>query len=210
MCDGPSTVRCDWSAGGLVLDLSALHATGIALRLVALASTAWLGAAVACPEAPDTPRRCQILEEAWILLGDEHTATYLQRCLTQSELYGVTTIVTTHRLSDLALPPDDGRASGDGMAPAGHGVSRDEAQAARAEAFVAHTPARVVMRQSDVAEVELTRTVLALTGAEASLVPTLGLGYGLWAVDGSTAVVRHVMAPDEWRICESGPATLAV
>ena len=66
MFDGPTTVHVDWSGPGIVLDLSAVHHDPEALTLVMIAATAWLQTVLA---RPDGPRRIQVLDEAWSLLG---------------------------------------------------------------------------------------------------------------------------------------------
>jgi hypothetical protein len=50
---------------------------------------------------------------------------------------------------------------------------------------------------------------LALTEAEAELLPRLTKGRALWKVGRHTAVVQHVVAPDEWAFCDTD-ARLAV
>ncbi|MGH9156976.1 MAG: ATP-binding protein, partial [Acidimicrobiales bacterium] len=80
MFDGASTVSVDWSGRGLVLDLSVVRDDAQALRVVMVAATAWLQAAMASPDDPAAPRRVQVLDEAWSLLADERTARYLQSC----------------------------------------------------------------------------------------------------------------------------------
>lgn len=77
MFDGPTTVHVNWEGPGIVLDLSAVHHDPDALTLVMIAVTAWLQAILA---NPDGPRRLQVLDEAWSLLGSERTTKYLQAC----------------------------------------------------------------------------------------------------------------------------------
>jgi hypothetical protein len=78
MFDGPSSRSTDWTGRGLVLDLSAVHADADALALVMIAATAWLQALLApSGRAPDEgPRRIQVIDAAWALLGNERTARY--------------------------------------------------------------------------------------------------------------------------------------
>ena len=191
MFDGPSTVRTDWSGRGLVLDLSAVHANRAALRLVMIATTAWLQALMAFPESENTPRRYQVLDEGYVLLGDEHTARYLETCWKLCRLYGVANIFIGHRLSDLRSQADDGTAT-----------------AKIAEGLLADTQTRVIFRQSS-DQVELTQKALQLTDREAGLLPDLAQGRALWKVAGRAAVVQHVVAPDEWAFCDTD-AALAV
>ena len=188
MFDGPSTVASNWAGRGLVLDLSAVHANRAALRLVMIATTAWLQALMAFPETSDTPRRYQVLDEGYILLGDEHTARYLETCWKLCRLYGVANIFIGHRLSDLRSQADDGTAT-----------------AKIAEGLLADTQTRVIFRQSS-DQVELTQKALNLTDLEAKLLPDLEPGCALWKVAGRAAVVQHVVAPDEWEFCNTDSA----
>ena len=57
---------------------------------------------------PDGPRRIQVLDEAWALLGSERTSKYLQACWKLSRAYGVANLAIIHRLSDLRAQADDG------------------------------------------------------------------------------------------------------
>ena len=188
MFDGESTVRTDWSGRGIVLDLSAVHANRAALRLVMIATTAWLQALMAFPETSDTPRRYQVLDEGYVLLGDEHTARYLETCWKLCRLYGVANIFIGHRLSDLRSQADDGTAT-----------------AKIAEGLLADTQTRVIFRQSS-DQVELTQKALQLTDSEAGLLPDLAQGRALWKVAGRAAVVQHVVAPREWAFCDTDSA----
>jgi hypothetical protein len=188
MFDGPSTVRTDWSGRGLVLDLSAVHGNRAALRLVMIATTAWLQALMAFPESEDTPRRYQALDEGYVLLGDEHTARYLETCWKLCRLYGVANIFIGHRLSDLRSQADDGTAT-----------------AKIAEGLLADTQTRVIFRQSS-DQVELTQKALRLTDLEAALLPDLDQGTALWKVAGRAALVQHVVAPGEWIFCDTDSA----
>ncbi|NLA34548.1 MAG: ATP-binding protein, partial [Actinobacteria bacterium] len=105
MFDGPTNVTVDWDGPGIVIDLSAVHHDSEALTLVMVAATAWLQALMA---RPDGPRRIQVLDEAWALLGSERTSRYLQACWKLSRSYGVANIAIVHRLSDLRSQSDDG------------------------------------------------------------------------------------------------------
>jgi len=188
MFDGPSTVGTDWSGRGLVLDLSAVHGNHAALRLVMIATTAWLQALMAFPESEDTPRRYQVLDEGYVLLGDEHTARYLETCWKLCRLYGVANIFIGHRLSDLRSQADDGTAT-----------------AKISEGLLADTQTRVIFRQSS-DQLEFTQKALQLTPREAELLPNLEQGCALWKVAGRAAVVQHVVADAEWRFCRTDSA----
>jgi len=108
MFDGPSTVSLDWSGRGVVIDLSAVHQDPDALTVVMIAATGWLQALLAAPEGEDVPRRIQVLEEIWALLGSERVAKYYQSCQKLARAYGVANISVAHRISDLRAQTDDG------------------------------------------------------------------------------------------------------
>ena len=104
MFDGPSTVPLRWDGPGLVLDLSAVPLDSDALPLVMVAAAGWLQQLMACPG----PQRVQVLDEAWALLGNRHTAGYLQTCFKLGRTYGTANLCITHRASDLVAQADDG------------------------------------------------------------------------------------------------------
>ena len=173
MFDGPTSVRLNWSGPGLVLDLSCVHHDPQALALVMVAASAWLQAVMA---RPDGPPRLQVLDEAWSLLGSEHTSRYLQSCWKLGRAYGVANIAVVHRLSDLRAQADDGTA----VAKAGEGLLAD-------------TQTRVFFRQSS-DQIPDARRLLGLTRTEAALLSRLCRGRALWKVGSRTAVVQHVVA----------------
>lgn len=185
MFDGRSNATIDWSGRGLVLDLSAVYHDHALLRLVMIAVTAWLQALLAAPaEGEGAPRRYQVLEECWALLGSETTAKYLQSCLKLSRAYGVANVLVVHRISDLRSQADDGRAA-----------------AKVAMGLLADCQTRVLYRQPTDQVAEATE-LLGLSPAEAELLPQLVRGRALWKVGaGHTAVVEHRLARAEWAFC---------
>lgn len=176
MFDGPTTVHLDWSGPGVVLDLSGVHHEPEALRLVLLATTAWLQAVLA---RPDGPPRIQVLDEAWSLLAEERTSRYLQSCWKLGRAYGVANVAVVHRLSDLRSQTDDGTAA-----------------AKVAMGLLADTQTRVLFRQSS-DQLDDARTLLGLTSTEAMVLGRLCRGRALWKVGGHTAVVQHQIARGE-------------
>ena len=92
-----------------MVDLSAVHATRAVLRLVMIATAAWLQSLMAFPRRRHA-RRYQGLDRA-ACLGDEHTARYLETCWKLCRLYGVANIFIGSRLSDLRSQADDGTAT---------------------------------------------------------------------------------------------------
>ncbi len=182
MFDGPTNVNIDWDGPGIVLDLSAVHHDPEALTLVMIATTAWLQAVLA---RPDGPRRIQVLDEAWSLLGSERTSKYLQSCWKLSRSYGVANLAIIHRLSDLRAQADDGTSASK--------VSMG---------LLADTQTRILLRQAS-DQVPEARELLGLTSTEADLLPRLAKGRALWKVGAHTAVVAHTIGPAERGFCDT-------
>ena len=186
MFDGRSTRKIDWSGRGVLLDLSAVHSDPDALSLVMIAATAWLQAVLApTGHGDDGIRRVQVIDEAWALLANERTARYLQACWKLCRSYGVANIAVAHRISDLRAQADDGTTT----AKLGAGLLAD-------------TQTRVLFRQSTDQVAQATE-MLGLTPAEADLLPRLAKGHALWKVAGISAVVAHVIGPDEVQLVDT-------
>jgi len=185
MFDGPTNVAIDWQGPGLVIDLSAVHHDPEALTLVLIATTAWLQNLMATPGGP---RRLQVLDEAWALLGSERTSKYLQACWKLSRSYGVANIAIVHRLSDLRSQTDDGTSA-----------------AKVSMGLLADTQTRVLFRQST-DQVGEAGAMLGLTSTEAQLLPRLVKGRALWKVAGRSAVVAHTIGVHERAFCDTDAA----
>src|SRR5258708_38262377 len=106
MFDGTSSVPLRWDGPGVVLDLSAVPIDSEALPLVMVAAAGWLSQLM----AGSGPQRVQVIDEAWALLGNRHTARYLQTCFKLGRTYGVSNVCIAHRPSDLGAQADDGTA----------------------------------------------------------------------------------------------------
>jgi len=182
MFDGPTNVNVDWDGPGIVLDLSAVHHDPEALTLVMIAATSWLQAVLS---SPDGPRRIQVLDEAWSLLGSEHTSKYLQSCWKLSRAYGVANLAIVHRLSDLRAQADDGTTASK--------VSMG---------LLADTQTRILLRQST-DQVAEARELLGLTSREAELLPMLAKGRALWKIGSRTAVVAHTVNETDRAFCDT-------
>ena len=173
--DGPSTVPLQWDGPGIVLDLSAIPLDSEALPLVMVAAAGWLQQLMACPG----PQRIQVLDEAWALLANRHTAHYLQTCFKLGRTYGVANLCITHRASDLSAQADDGTAT-----------------AKIAAGLLADAATKIILRQAP-DQVEAAAGHFGLTGPESAIIGQLARGRALWKVGGRTAVVQHVLAPSE-------------
>jgi type IV secretory pathway VirB4 component len=175
MFDGRSTVSVSAQGPGIVVDLSAIPIDSEAMPLVMVAAAGWLGRMLAAPG----PQRVQVIDEAWALLGNRHTASYLQACFKLGRTYGVANLCVAHRPSDLGAQADDGTAT-----------------AKIAAGLLADAATKVVLRQ---APDQLARAGegFGLTEPERQIVAQLARGRALWKVAGRTAVVQHVLSPAE-------------
>lgn len=181
MFDGPSTVPLRWDGPGLVLDLSAVPLDSDALPLVMVAAAGWLQQLLACPG----PQRVQVLDEAWALLGNRHTAAYLQTCFKLGRTYGVANMCIAHRASDLIAQTDDGTAT-----------------SKIAAGLLADSATKIVMRQAP-DQLAAAAAQFGLTEPETAIVGQLTRGRAVWKLGGRTAVVHHVIGPGEWVITDT-------
>jgi type IV secretory pathway VirB4 component len=181
MFDGRSTVPLRWDGPGIVLDLSAVPVDSDALPLVMVAAAGWLQQLMACPG----PQRFQVLDEAWALLGNHHTAGYLQTCFKLGRTYGVANLCITHRASDLTAQADDGTAT-----------SKISA------GLLADSATKIVLRQAP-DQLDAAIAHFGLTEPEASITGQLTRGRAVWKIGTRTAVVQHVLGPAELDIIDT-------
>ncbi len=175
MFDGPSTVPLRWDGPGLVLDLSGVPIDSDALPLVMVAAAGWLQQLMACPG----PQRMQVLDEAWALLANRHTAAYLQSACKLGRTYGVANLCVAHRASDLAAQADDGTAT-----------------AKIAAGLIADAATKILLRQAP-DQLAAASAHFGLTEPETRVVGQLTRGRALWHVGGHSALVQHLLASDE-------------
>jgi type IV secretory pathway VirB4 component len=181
MFDGTSTVPLRWDGPGVVLDLSAVPLDSDALPLVMVAAAGWFQQLMACPG----PQRVQILDEAWALLGNRHTAGYLQTSFKLGRTYGVANLCITHRASDLVAQADDGTAT-----------------SKIAAGLLADSATKIILRQAP-DQLDAAVAHFGLTAPEASIVGQLTRGRALWKLGGRTAVVQHVLGRGEQPIVDT-------
>lgn len=181
MFDGPSTVPLRWDGPGIVLDLSAVPMDSEALPLVMVAAAGWLSQLM-CESGP---RRVQVIDEAYVLLANRHTARWLQTCQKLGRSYGVANICVAHKPSDLAAQSDDGTAT-----------------AKIAAGLVADAATKILLAQAP-DQLEAARTTFGLTEPEAHVVSHLTRGRHLWKVGGRTAVVHHMLTKSEGDLCDT-------
>ena len=190
--DAASTVPADGAGPGVVIDLSLFYPRRAVHALHAVAACAWLEAAAIHAEEPgDFPRRYNIVDDAYVLMRDEHACRYLASFLGRCTSHGVANLVIGHRLDDLRWAAGNNRTL-----------------TAAAGAFVEPVGTRVVFRHPGF-QMELTAKALGLATDEAGVVPHLSTGLALWKVGGGTGFfVRHELGPDEWALCDDNAMTV--
>jgi type IV secretory pathway VirB4 component len=181
MFDGESTIRPDWNGPGILVDLSALGIASDALAVVMTAATAWLNEIAARPG----PQRLQVLDEAWALLGNAHTAAYLQRAFKLGRSTGTANLCIAHRVTDLAAQADDGTST-----------------AKIADGLLADSATKVILRQA-ADQIDQTTVRFGLTRTEGEVVSRLVRGRALWKVGARTAVVQHQLSAIEAALCDT-------
>lgn len=70
------------------------------------------------------------------------------------------------------------------------------------EALLANAEVRVVYRQAS-DQLGATAETLGLTGTERSLLPTFGIGQGLWKIKDRSFVVQHQLHPAELELFDT-------
>jgi hypothetical protein len=153
--------------------------------LVMIAATGWLQQLLATPESDTVPRRHQVLEEIWALLGNPHVARYYQACQKLSRTYGVANIAVAHRLEDLTAQTDNGTAA----AKIGAGL-------------IADTQTAVLFGQPP-AQAREAGEVFGLSSGATSRLATLGRGEALWKVGDTIAAIGHVLSRNERHLSDT-------
>ncbi|WP_399552373.1 ATP-binding protein [uncultured Cellulomonas sp.] len=180
--DGPSTVPFDSDAPMVTLDLSAVSGNDTLLSLVMTCASAWMEGALL---DPDGGRRWVVYDEAWRVLRHPALIRRMQTQWKLSRAYGIANLMVIHRLSDLDAIGDQG----------------SEARAL-ARGLLADCSTRIVYRQeSD--QLSGSATVLGLTQTETDLLPTLGLGQGLWRIRDRAFVVQHQLTRGEHELFDT-------
>jgi hypothetical protein len=175
MFDGPSTVRLDPDGPGVVIDLSGVPVDSDAMPLVMVAAAGWLAHLF----TSGGPQRVQVLDEAWALLGNRHTAGYLQQCFKLGRTYGIANLCVAHRVSDLGAQADDGTAT-----------------AKIAAGLLADAATKILLRQA-ADQLAATGDAIGLTGPERHVVGRLARGRALWKIGADVAVVQHLLTDGE-------------
>ncbi|OJV75938.1 MAG: ATP-binding protein [Cellulomonas sp. 73-92] len=174
--DGPSTVRFDPTAPMVSLDLSRLAENTALLSVLMSCSSAWMESALADPNGG---QRWVIYDEAWRLMAYPALLRRMDAQWRLARHLGIANLLIFHKLSDLDNVGDAGTAT-----------------RALASSLLANAETRIIYRQeSD--QLGITGDLLALTGTEQKLLPTLGTGQGLWRIKDRSYLVQAQLHPAE-------------
>ncbi len=185
ICDGPTTPGLWDHTPGLILDLSALLTHRRALRLVLTAAAGWLQTVMYGQTGQHT---IMILDEAWIALDDLAIVKFLQDQWRLGRQWGAANILITHAIADLHSQVDTGSAT-----------------ARIAEGLLNTTSVRVYLHQNP-EQVSHLLTDLGLTPTEATILADLPPFTALWHIGPHTALVDHLITPDEWTLADTDTA----
>ncbi|WP_415858936.1 ATP-binding protein [Agromyces laixinhei] len=174
--DGPSTVRFDPSLPMVSLDLSRVAENSTLISVLMTCSSAWMESALSDPAGG---QRWVIYDEAWRLMAYPALLRRMDAQWRLARHFGIANMLIFHKLSDLDNVGDSG-----------------SAMRALASSLLANAETRIVYRQEP-DQLGATATALGLSGTEQKLLPTLGIGQGLWRVKDRSFVVQHQLHPDE-------------
>ena len=174
--DGPSTVRFDPSLPMISLDLSRVTENSTLISALMTCSSAWMESALLDPAGG---QRWVIYDEAWRLMSHPALLKRMDAHWRLARHYGIANMLIFHKLSDLDNVGDSG-----------------SAMRSLANSLLANAETRIVYRQeSD--QLGPTAKALGLTGTEQKLLPTLGVGQGLWRIKDRAFVTQHQLHPAE-------------
>src|SRR4051812_11248197 len=180
--DGPTTHPLDFDAPIQVLDTSRLAGDDTAVALLMTCASAWMETALV---APDGGPRLVVYDEAWRMLRHLPLVRRMQAQWKLSRAVGVANLAVVHRISDLGAV----------------GASGSEA-VALANGLLADCSTRIVYAQ-ETDQVDATATALGLTDVEAEQLIHLPRGRGLWKIGRHSAIVDHILSPDEHAIVDT-------
>jgi hypothetical protein len=174
--DGPSTVTFDPSLPMISLDLSRVTENSTLISVLMTCSSAWMESALLDANGG---QRWVIYDEAWRLMSHPALLRRMDAHWRLARHYGIANMLIFHKLSDL-----------DNVGDAG------SAMRSLANSLLANAETRIVYRQeSD--QLGPTAQALGLTGTEQKLLPSLGVGQGLWRIKDRAFVTQHQLHPAE-------------
>lgn len=180
--DGPSTVAFDPSLPMISLDLSRVTENSTLISVLMTCSSAWMESALLDPNGG---QRWVIYDEAWRLMSHPALLRRMDAHWRLARHYGIANMLIFHKLTDLDNVGD-----------------RGSAMRSLATSLLANAETRIVYRQeSD--QLGPTATALGLTGTEQKLLPSLGVGQGLWRIKARSFVTQHQLHPAEYSLFDT-------
>ncbi|MCI2264830.1 ATP-binding protein [Sediminivirga luteola] len=180
--DGPSTVAFDPALPMISLDLSRVTENATLMSVLMTCSSAWMESALLDPAGG---QRWVIYDEAWRLMSHPALLRRMDAHWRLARHYGIANMLIFHKLSDL-----------DNVGDAG------SAMRSLANSLLANAETRIVYRQeSD--QLGPTADALGLTGTEQKLLPSLGVGQGLWRIKDRAFVTQHQLHPAELELFDT-------
>lgn len=174
--DSPSTVKFDPSLPMVSLDLSRMVDNAALTSVLMTCSSAWMESALLDPNGG---QRYVVYDEAWRLMAYPSLLRRMDQQWRLARHYGIANVLIFHKLTDLDNVGDQG-----------------SAMRAIASSLLSNAETRVIYRQeSD--QLGATAQALGLTGTEQSLLPSLGIGQGLWKIAGRSFLTQHQLHPAE-------------
>src|SRR5690606_15019415 len=181
--DGPSTVRFDPPLPMVSLDLSRVTENSTLISVLMTCSSAWMEAALLDPNGG---RRWVIYDEAWRLMSHPALLKRMDAHWRLARAYGIANMLIFHKLTDLENVGDAG-----------------SAMRSLANSLLANAETRIIYRQeSD--QLGATSAALGLTSTERKLLPSLGVGQGLWRIKERSFVVQQQLHPAELELFDTG------
>ena len=180
--DGPSTVAFDPALPMISLDLSRVTENATLMSVLMTCSSAWMESALLDPAGG---QRWVIYDEAWRLMSHPALLRRMDAHWRLARHYGIANMLIFHKLSDL-----------DNVGDAG------SAMRSLANSLLANAETRIVYRQeSD--QLGPTAHALGLSGTEQKLLPSLGVGQGLWRIKDRAFVTQHQLHPAELELFDT-------
>ena len=174
--DGPSTVQFDPTLPMISLDLSRVTENSTLISALMTCCSAWMESALLDPAGG---QRWVIYDEAWRLMSQPSLLRRIDAHWRLARHYGIANALIFHKLTDLENVGDSG-----------------SAMRSLANSLLANAETRVIYRQeSD--QLGVTAKALGLTTTERKLLPSLGVGQGLWRIKERSFVVQQQLHPAE-------------
>ncbi len=180
--DGPSTVQFDPTLPMISLDLSRVTENSTLISALMTCCSAWMESALLDPAGG---QRWVIYDEAWRLMSQPSLLRRMDAHWRLARHYGIANALIFHQLTGLENVGDSG-----------------SAMRSLANSLLANAETRIIYRQeSD--QLGVTAKALGLTTTERKLLPSLGVGQGLWRIKERSFVVQQQLHPAELKLFDT-------